>query len=94
MYTFTQYWLVLPVFELYTNRCGSDGKESACIAGLVSIPGLGRFPGEGNGYLLLVFLRGKFHRQRSLAGYSPWGCKESDMIEQLIKTMLLIVEQH
>ena len=21
--------------------------------------------------------------QRSLAGYSPWGCKESDMIEQL-----------
>ena len=75
MYTFTQYWLVLPVFELYTNRCGSDGKESACIAGLVSVPGLGRLPGEGNGYLLLVFLRGKFHRQRSLAGYSPWGCR-------------------
>ena len=30
---------------------GSDGKESACNAGdLVSIPGLGRSPGEGNGY--------------------------------------------
>ena len=29
---------------------GSDGKESACIAGdLGSIPGLGRSPGEGNG---------------------------------------------
>ena len=26
---------------------GSDGKESACNAGL--IPGLGRSPGEGNG---------------------------------------------
>ena len=25
-----------------------------------------------------VFLPGKFHRQRSLAGYSLWGCKESD----------------
>ena len=25
-----------------------------------------------------VFLPGKSHRQRSLAGYSPWGCKESD----------------
>ena len=25
-----------------------------------------------------VFLPGKFHRQRSLVGYSPWGCKESD----------------
>ena len=30
---------------------GSDGKESACNAGDVSsIPGLGRSPGEGNGY--------------------------------------------
>ena len=29
---------------------GSDGKESACNAGaLGSIPGSGRFPGEGNG---------------------------------------------
>jgi len=24
-------------------------------------------------------LAGKSHGQRSLAGYSPWGCKESDM---------------
>ena len=32
---------------------GSDGKESACYAGdLGSIPGLGRSPGEGNGYPL------------------------------------------
>ena len=28
-----------------------------------------------------VFLPGKFHGQRSLAGYSPWGCKESDKTE-------------
>ena len=29
---------------------GSDDKESACNAGdLDSIPGLGRYPGEGNG---------------------------------------------
>ena len=26
----------------------------------------------------LVFLPGKFHGQRSLVGYSPWGCKEWD----------------
>ena len=33
--------------------CGSEGKESACnVGGLGLIPGLGRFPGEGNGYLL------------------------------------------
>ena len=31
----------------------SDGKKSACNAGdLGSIPGLGRSPGEGNGYAL------------------------------------------
>ena len=32
---------------------GSDGKESTCNAGdLGSIPGVGRFPGEGKGYSL------------------------------------------
>ena len=30
-----------------------------------------------------VFLPGEFHGQRSLAGYRPWGRKESDMTEQL-----------
>ena len=30
-----------------------------------------------------VLLLGKFHGQRSLAGYSLWGCKESDMTLQL-----------
>ena len=29
-----------------------------------------------------VFLPGKFHGQRGLAGYSPWGRKELDMTEQ------------
>ena len=28
-----------------------------------------------------VFLPGKFHGQRSLLGYGPWGCKELDMTE-------------
>ena len=30
-----------------------------------------------------VFLPGKSQEQRGLAGYSPWGCKESDMTYQL-----------
>ena len=30
---------------------------------------------------ILVFLLGKFHEQRSLAGYSLWSRKESDMTE-------------
>ena len=32
-----------------------------------------------------VFLPGESHAQRSLAGYSPWGHKESDTTEQLRK---------
>ena len=34
-----------------------------------------------------MFLPGEFHRQRSLADYSPRGCKESDTTERL--TLLL-----
>ena len=30
-----------------------------------------------------VSLLGEFHIQRSLVGYSPWACKESDTTEQL-----------
>ena len=43
--------LPTPVFLGFP--CGSAGKESACNAGdLCSIPGLGRYPGEGKGYPL------------------------------------------
>ena len=31
-----------------------------------------------------VFLPGKFHEERSLVGYSPWGCKELDRTEHTI----------
>ena len=38
------------IYILYDFPGGSDGKASAYNAGdLGSIPGLGRFPGEGNG---------------------------------------------
>ena len=56
---------------------GSDGKESACNAGdMCSIPGLGRFSGEGNGNPLQYSCLENAHGQRSLAGYSPWGQKD------------------
>ena len=51
----------------------SDGKESACnTGGLSLIPGWGRSPREEP---TPVFLPGEFHGQRSLAGYSPWVAK-------------------
>ena len=37
-----------------------------------------------------VILPGEFHEQSSLAGYNPWGCKESGMTEQLSLTRLVI----
>ena len=45
------------------------------------IPGWGRFPIEGNGQPTPVFLPGESHGERSLVGYSPRGCKESDTTE-------------
>ena len=47
-----------------------------------SIPELGRSAGGRNGKSL-IFLPGKFHGQRSLADYSPWGHKESDTTDEL-----------
>ena len=48
------------------------------LKAVCSIPGLGRVPGEGNGNPLQYSCLGNPHGQRSLVGYSPWGCKESD----------------
>ena len=60
---------------------GPDGKESACNAGdLGLIPGLGKWRREW--LPTPVFLAGEFRGQRSLADYSPWGLKESDMTER------------
>ena len=67
---------------------GSDGKESTCNAG---DSGSGRSPEEGKWQPTPVFLSGEFHGQRSLEGYSPWGCKESDMTEQLTHTQCILL---
>ena len=40
-----------------------------------------------------VYLPGKFHGQRSLIGYSPWGYKELDVTE-LTHTPLLVFRDH
>ena len=42
---------------------------------------VGKTPQSSKRHPAPVFLPGKSHGQRSLAGYSPWGCKESDMTE-------------
>ena len=47
-----------------------------------SIPGLGRFPGEGNGNPLQYSCLENI--MDGGAWYSPWGHKESDTTEQLL----------
>ena len=62
---------------------GSADKESTRNAGdLGSISGLGRSPGEENGYPLQY--SGEFHGL-----YSPWNHKESDTTEQLSLSLYL-----
>ena len=56
-------------------RIQSLGQEDALEKGMAITP---------------VFLPGEFHGQRSLASYSPWGCKELDMTEQLTHILLFI----
>ena len=52
------------------------GKESTCNVGdPSSIPGSGRSPGEGKGYLL------QYPDLENSMDYSPWGRKESDKTE-------------
>ena len=76
---------ITPVFETSVSAPGgSAAKESTCNVGdLGSISGLGTSPGGGHGNPLQYSCLENPHGQRSLAGYSPWGHKESDMTEQL-----------
>ena len=44
-------------------------------------PWVGKIPWTRKWQPAPAFLPGKFHRPRSLIGYSTWGCKELDMTE-------------
>ena len=72
------YWVsqvVLVVEDLPAN-VGNSG-------GMGSIPGLGRSPAGGHGNPLQYSCLENPCGQRSLAGFSPWGRKESDTAERL-----------
>ena len=47
-------------------------------------PWVGKIPGGGHGNPLQYSCLENPHGQRSLAGCSPWDCKELDMIESLM----------
>ena len=49
-------------------------------------PWVGKIPWRRDRLPTPVFLPGESHGQKSLANYSPWGCKDSDMTERLTHT--------
>ena len=59
------------------TECGTTHEATAGTSPEI-IPGLGRSPREGHGNLLQYSCLENPQGQRSLAGYSPWGCKESN----------------
>ena len=55
-------------------------------------PWIRKIPQRSEWQPIPVFLPGKSHGQRRLAGYSPWGHKESDTTERLPLSILLLWE--
>ena len=67
-------WVLKTVTSIQIGFSGGSVVKSQS-ANVGSIPGLKRCLGGEKWELTPIFLPGKSHRQRSLAGYSPWGCK-------------------
>ena len=75
--------LVLELYECNEGPWQLGIKESACQCRRLRFdPWVRKIPWRRKWQPTPVFLPGKSHGQRSLAGYSPWGLKELDMTEQ------------
>ena len=67
---------------ILTFSHGASGKEPTCQCRRCGFDSWARkTPWRRAWQPTPVFLPGESHGQRSLAGYSPWGCKESDRTE-------------
>ena len=70
-------------FELFEFPGGSDSRVCLQCGRPSFYPLVGKIPWRRKWLPTPVFLPGESHGQRSLVGYSPWGCKESDMTEAI-----------
>ena len=73
------------VWDIRVYIGGASGKEHACQCRRHKRqefdPWVGKIPWRRARQPTPVFLPWESHEQRSLVGYSPWGCKELDMTE-------------
>ena len=63
---------------------GSVVKKLPADVGDLAQVCIGKIPWRRRWQSTPVFLPGKFHGQRNLVSYSPWGHKESAMTEHII----------
>ena len=99
----SHHWQILAVLEICASLLRAEdpvlrehkptfAQEFTCqcrrCKTLSSIPGSGRSPQRRKWQPTPVFLPGEFSGQRSLAGYSPQGGKESDTTERLCTTYI------
>ena len=76
-------WVCFVICKLHVHKTGLglpwwlSGKESTCQCRRCRFsPWSRKIPCRREWQPTLVFLPGKSHGQRSLVGYSPWGCRD------------------
>ena len=80
--------MVSQVFEYVQTLIASvwwhSGKESTWQFSTLGFnPWVGKIHWRREWQPTPVFLPGKFHGQRNLEGYNPWGCRELDTVEHI-----------
>ena len=70
-------WLTMELLQAAETVENLPAMEEAWVRSLSQ-----KSPWRRKGQHTPIFLPGEFHGQKSLMGYSPRGCKESDTVEQ------------
>ena len=83
-WSFYLYWSIVDWASLIAWSVKNLPAVQACSAGRDPTfgPWVGKLPWRRKWQPTPVFLPGESHGQRSLAGYSPWGCKSWTLLSE------------